>query len=347
MSDLRRPRVSIIIPAYNASATLPLLIRSLRRQTMAEWEAVIADDDSTDCTLAVATELAAADPRLKVVRVPPAPAASARADNPHRHYGTPFNTRRVAARHAEAPFVCCIDADDYVEDDYLDKLLRRARETGADMVLSTLCLRSGDLGECARTIPPAGFDMSLHVPGRSLMGCTLYEWQLSFNGALVATRLFSEVSDEEHGDVTNPAYDELAARVMLARAEMCAFSDARYFYVASANSLMGCNSPARFTYPALAPDIDRFVCDEYGVDSPEGRLAALHRFAVWMDARHNLREVPVTPSGANRRRVDESLLSLPMGRLWRLLSPRYLIIVGVCRLQARWRRRFRRASRQR
>jgi len=47
------PRVSVIIPAYNAAVYLPHAVESVRAQTYADWEIVIVDDGSTDHTTAV------------------------------------------------------------------------------------------------------------------------------------------------------------------------------------------------------------------------------------------------------------------------------------------------------
>jgi len=44
------PRVSVIIPAYNAAAYLPYAIESVIGQTYTDWEIVLVDDGSTDAT---------------------------------------------------------------------------------------------------------------------------------------------------------------------------------------------------------------------------------------------------------------------------------------------------------
>ena len=42
------PRVAVVLPAFNAAATLPAALRSLAAQTLPDWELVAVDDGSTD-----------------------------------------------------------------------------------------------------------------------------------------------------------------------------------------------------------------------------------------------------------------------------------------------------------
>jgi glycosyltransferase involved in cell wall biosynthesis len=48
------PRISVIIPSWNEARTLPVLFGSLRRQTVQDFEVILADSGSTDDTLRVA-----------------------------------------------------------------------------------------------------------------------------------------------------------------------------------------------------------------------------------------------------------------------------------------------------
>ncbi len=61
------PRISILLPARDAAATLPACLRSIARQSLTTWECVVVDDGSRDATLACARRAARDDPRFVVV----------------------------------------------------------------------------------------------------------------------------------------------------------------------------------------------------------------------------------------------------------------------------------------
>lgn len=61
------PRISILLPARNAAATLDSCLASIRRQSERDWECVMVDDGSIDETAAIARGVASGDPRFRVV----------------------------------------------------------------------------------------------------------------------------------------------------------------------------------------------------------------------------------------------------------------------------------------
>ena len=91
------PAVSILLPVFNARATLAACLRSIERQLEERWECVIVDDGSSDGTLALARAFAARDARFRVV-------ATA-----HSGLVTALNTGLDRCR---APLVARMDADD-------------------------------------------------------------------------------------------------------------------------------------------------------------------------------------------------------------------------------------------
>jgi hypothetical protein len=61
------PIASIVVPSYNAQATLPETLASLRVQSFQDIEIIIVNDGSTDDTAKIAEAARAADPRVRVV----------------------------------------------------------------------------------------------------------------------------------------------------------------------------------------------------------------------------------------------------------------------------------------
>lgn len=72
------PDVSVIIPAWNAEATLRETVTSVTRQSHTALEIFIVDDGSTDRTADIASDLASADPRITLIRQDNAGVAAAR-----------------------------------------------------------------------------------------------------------------------------------------------------------------------------------------------------------------------------------------------------------------------------
>ncbi len=88
------PRISVVIAAYNAAATLGETLRSLQAQTLRPLEIVVVDDGSTDDTWAV---LEAQGPRIRAVRQANAGIGAA---------------RNRGMREARGDFLALLDADD-------------------------------------------------------------------------------------------------------------------------------------------------------------------------------------------------------------------------------------------
>lgn len=59
--------ISVIIPVYNSEQYIKNCISSLQGQIFCDWEAILVDDGSEDCSLQICKEFAEADKRIKVV----------------------------------------------------------------------------------------------------------------------------------------------------------------------------------------------------------------------------------------------------------------------------------------
>jgi len=91
------PRVSVVMPLYNAASTLEATIASVLAQSFEWFELIIVDDGSSDDSLKLARALAATDQRLRVVS---------------RSNGGVSSARNLGASLGTAPLIAFIDADD-------------------------------------------------------------------------------------------------------------------------------------------------------------------------------------------------------------------------------------------
>lgn len=61
------PRISVILPVFNAAATLPRALASIRAQTVRDWEIIAVDDGSDDESRGILEHFAGGEARMKVV----------------------------------------------------------------------------------------------------------------------------------------------------------------------------------------------------------------------------------------------------------------------------------------
>ena len=64
------PTVSIIMPAYNAEATIGESIQSVLAQTYTQWELVVVDDCSTDNTVQIVSDYSKRYPNIRLLQQP-------------------------------------------------------------------------------------------------------------------------------------------------------------------------------------------------------------------------------------------------------------------------------------
>ena len=122
----RRPLLSIVSPAFDEEAVLPAFHDELTRvlitlQDQFDFEIVYVDDGSTDATPAILTRLAAADPRVRFVRL-------------SRNFGHQA-ALSAGLEHARGDLVVSMDSDLQHPPAVIRELIARWRE-GHDVVVT-------------------------------------------------------------------------------------------------------------------------------------------------------------------------------------------------------------------
>lgn len=125
-----RPVVSVITANYNGARHLAAAVRSVLGQTLGSLELIIADDASTDDSLAVIAEAAAGDPRVRVLKA--------------RTNGGPGAARNRALKAARGQYVAVFDSDDLMAPERLERLVARAHGDHADIVVDNLLVFRDD-----------------------------------------------------------------------------------------------------------------------------------------------------------------------------------------------------------
>lgn len=122
MKNLKRPIISVLMPAFNAENFLERAVASVISQNVKSTEIVIVDDASTDRTLDLALSLSKRWSNVKVLAL-------------HQN-GGPAVARNAAIDAARGEWLAILDADDAYLTDHLERLLLEAKEFDADAVLS-------------------------------------------------------------------------------------------------------------------------------------------------------------------------------------------------------------------
>jgi glycosyltransferase involved in cell wall biosynthesis len=113
-------KVSIIVPVFNVEKYLEECLDSLVRQTFQDVEIILVDDDSADASLDIMNTFAGINNRIRKV-------------SQHNRGVSP--TRNVGLYLAAGDYILCVDSDDTILPDTIERLYNRAIETEADIVM--------------------------------------------------------------------------------------------------------------------------------------------------------------------------------------------------------------------
>lgn len=122
-------QVSIIVPVYNSADYLPLCIESLQAQSLLDYEILLVDDGSTDVTGSICDSYIGKDSRIKVF---------------HQPNNGLSEARNFGLREATGEYVLFVDSDDWIAYNTCNLLYQRAKETDADIVLTTMSYWNND-----------------------------------------------------------------------------------------------------------------------------------------------------------------------------------------------------------
>lgn len=123
-------KISIVMTAYNMEQYIEEAMRSCLNQTHKDIELIVVEDCSTDNTLSVVEKIAKEDSRVVIVK--------------HETNLGAGMGRRDGINAATGEYFITIDADDWIDEDFIEALVIKAEKTGADVVSGGITVERGN-----------------------------------------------------------------------------------------------------------------------------------------------------------------------------------------------------------
>tara|TARA_B110000211_G_C13912542_1_gene479018 strand:+ start:11 stop:805 length:795 start_codon:yes stop_codon:yes gene_type:complete len=126
-------KVSIVMPAFNASQYIEETLDSIIAQTHQNWELVIVDDASTDDTVDIISRYTAIDSRIRLIKL-------------EENFGAPAGPRNKGVAESNFDWIAFIDSDDLWHRQKLEQQIIAISENQIEFI-STQMIRFKGAGE--------------------------------------------------------------------------------------------------------------------------------------------------------------------------------------------------------
>lgn len=213
MDDL----ITIVIPVYNVEKYLNRCISSVIKQTYDNLEIILSDDGSKDSSGSICDDFAKKDKRIKVL---------------HFENKGLSEARNRGIRIAKGKYICFVDSDDWVDENYVLKMYYALRKTNSDIAECRYkrCSNETEIGNKNGNI--LEFD---NTSALSLLCNVDYDKHIVAWNKLYKTELFN--------DVLFPAgklhEDEFTVHKLISKVnKFCIVNDELYFYFQNQASIM-------------------------------------------------------------------------------------------------------------
>lgn len=171
------PLISVVIPVYGTEKYLSRCFDSVLNQTYRNIEIIAVNDGSTDNSDAVIKEYMSQYDNIKYVY--------------HEDNRGLFQARISGAEEASGEYIAFLDSDDYLSCDYYRLLLRKALETGADMVMGNFLYEYEDGSRKNCNLDPARLK-DFCLTGDDVLKTFMEQKGLCFSWHLVWNKLYKK-----------------------------------------------------------------------------------------------------------------------------------------------------------
>ncbi len=117
----KRPKVSVVIPCYNAAQFLPDLYTYIEQQTFKNFEVIFVDDKSTDNSVNLIEEFKKKDNRISLIKL-------------SQNLGA-GNARNEGLKHVRGKYLIFLDTDDIYKPNMLEEVYNTAEKYKTDITM--------------------------------------------------------------------------------------------------------------------------------------------------------------------------------------------------------------------
>lgn len=129
------PKISVIIPVYNAEKYIKKCIESVLSQSFSDFELLLVDDGSTDQSGEICDSYAKTDKRIKVI---------------HKQNGGVSTARNAGLLNSSGEYIGFIDSDDYIEPEMYSVLIDNIEKFQCDISICGFKVFNEDMNRVER-----------------------------------------------------------------------------------------------------------------------------------------------------------------------------------------------------
>lgn len=213
--------VSVIVPVYNCENSIEKCVNSLMNQVFDSYEIILVDNNSSDNSYKICKDYATSDKRIKAISCQMQGANAA---------------RKLGFDQSLGEYICFVDSDDYVEEDYIKLLYDSVNNEGSD--LSIAAYYTEFIHSTTTTIPPFEdgyvpldeYFSSLFGDLRNGPNLNGFLWNRMYKRSLITDSCFDCVTNYYEDHLFNIYYAKTISKVSVVLKPI-------YHYVVNSNSL--------------------------------------------------------------------------------------------------------------
>lgn len=120
------PKISIIVPIYNAEKYLMDSIKSILNQTFRDFELILVNDGSTDCSDEICKQFESIDNRITYVK---------------KNNGGSSSAKNFGVAISKGKYIGFVDADDTIDDSYIENLFKGTTDEEVDLCVGNVAFK--------------------------------------------------------------------------------------------------------------------------------------------------------------------------------------------------------------